>query len=130
MQENLDGLDNVNLINERIDQDKAKGGILAALNQRAAEQDPAALMALIEIYENPSNIDSILKKLFTPEQPAASPEEMAMMQGVMGPGGPGGPGMPALGAGAPEQAPEPVQSVLSRVMGAGETGGAQTVATR
>jgi hypothetical protein len=130
MQENLDGLDNVNLINERIDQDKAKGGILAALNQRASQEDPAALMALIEIYENPSNIDTILKKLFTPEEPAASAGEMAMMQGMMGPGGPGGPGMPALGPGGPEAAPEPVQSVLSRVMGAGETGGAQTVATK
>ena len=133
MQENLDGLENIELINERIDQDKAKSGILAALNARAAEQDPAALMALIEIQENPSKINTILKKLFTPEQPEASQEEMAMMMGGGMPGmpgmGPGG-GMPALGAGAPEAAPPPVQSVLSRVMGAGDSGGVQTVATR
>jgi hypothetical protein len=129
MQENLDGLDNIELINERIDQDKARRSIMQALDARAAQDDPAALMALIEIDADPGKIREILKRLFTPEKPEASPAET--MMGA--PGGPGGlqmPGMPALGPGGPEAPPEPVQSVMSRMMGAGETGGVQTVATR
>ncbi|MCH8189254.1 MAG: hypothetical protein IIB66_11280, partial [Proteobacteria bacterium] len=46
MQENLDGFDNVSLINERIDQDMAKEMLLQSLGMRAQQGDPAADMAL------------------------------------------------------------------------------------
>lgn len=117
LQENLDGLENVSLINERIDQDMAKEQLLGAIGMRAQQQDPAATMALVEIMDKPKGTVETLKKLFTPQEPEMSPEEAAMAQGGMAgmmPGGQGG------------GRPDPVQTVLSRVENEG--GGSQTVA--
>jgi hypothetical protein len=125
LQENLDGLDNISLINERIDQDQAKRMLLEGLGARFGAQDPAAGMALAEIYTNPGEISATLLKLFTPEEPQMSPEEEAMMQGGMG----GPPGMPPGGAppgGAPQSSPESMQTILSMIEGQG--GGVQSVA--
>jgi hypothetical protein len=118
-QENLDGFENVSLINERIDQDQAKEALIAGLGMRFGEKDPAAGLALAEILKTPAKIDETLTKLFTPEKPDMSPEEQAMIQGAMamGPGGPGGEIAPQ---------PEPVQTILSQIEAQG--GGAQTVA--
>jgi len=118
MQENLDGFDNVSLINERIDQDQAKEMLLQSLGQRAAQGDPAADMALIEIMDDPSLTMDTLKKLFTPQEPEMSPEEAAMMQA----GGMGGGGGPDELEGGP---PPAVQTILSQMESAG--GGAQMV---
>ena len=118
-QENLDGLENVSLINERIDQDQSKEMLIQSLGQRAAQGDPAADMALIAILDNPADAVDILKKLFTPQAPEPSPEEMAMMAGQ------GQPGMPP-GAEALEGGPPPsVSTILSQMEAPG--GGAQTV---
>ena len=114
LQENLDGLDNVSLINERIDQDMAKEQMMQGLGQRFAEQDPAAGMALAEILDNPAETTATLKKLFTPQDPAMSPEEEAMAGA--GPGGPEGE------SGGP---PPAVQTILAQMEGAG--GGVQSV---
>jgi len=117
MQENLDGLDNVSLINERIDQDMAKEALINGLGQRFAEQDPAAALALTEILKDPAAAQTTLVKLFTPEEPQMSPEEEAMMMGQ-------GPGQP--GAGAEEMGPPPaVQTILAQMESAG--GGVQSV---
>lgn len=118
--ENLDGVENVSLILERIDEDQAKEQIIAALGARAAEKDPAAFQALIQIMDKPSSTTETLKKLFTAEEPQMSPEEMALAQGGV-PGIPGGPGAEAL----PSGPPPPVQSILAQLEGQG--GGAQTV---
>ncbi len=114
LQENLDGLDNVSLINERIDQDMAKEQMMQGLGQRFAERDPAAAMALVAILSEPSTTTETLKKMFTPEEPQMSPEETAMAQG--GPGGPEGE------SGAP---PPPVQTILAQMESPG--GGVQSV---
>ncbi len=116
MQENLHGLDNVAQINQRIVQDRASDGLFAALEQRAAQNDPAAAMALIEIADKPDQTDNILKKFFTPEDPQLSPAEEAMMaQGQQGVELPG--------------AQPTIQTVLSEMAAGGATrGGAQTVA--
>ena len=114
-QENLDGLANISLINERIDQDMAKESLIQALGQRfGAERDPAAGMALVEIFDKPKTAAETLKKLFTPQEPEMSPEEAAMAQ--MGPGG-----------AAPDQLgpPPAVQTILAQMEGAG--GGVQSV---
>ena len=113
MQENVDGLHNVDLVNERIDQDMAKEQLMQALGGLAANQDPRAQMALVEIMANPGKTEETLKKLFTPEEPQLSPEEEAMIaaQG----GGMGG-----------EMGPPPaVQTILSQLESPG--GGVQTV---
>ena len=116
MQENLDGLDNVSLVNERIDQDMAKEALIQALGDRfGAQQDPAAGLALVEIFTKPSAVGDTLKKLFTPEDPQMSPEEEQMA---------------AMGAGGPSDAvqggpPPPVQTILAQMESAG--GGVQSV---
>lgn len=113
MQENLYGLENANLVNERIDRDDAYDRIMAMLSEAANQGDPAARMALIEIGEKPKEKHDILRKFFTPEEPQMSPEEeqMAMMAG-----------------GAPQGSPESVATVLSRLESSGAAeGGVQTV---
>jgi hypothetical protein len=120
--ENLDGVENVSLILERIDQDQAREQLLQALGQRASENDPAALMALIEIHDQPSGITKTLKKMFTAEEPTMSPEEQAMAAGgLLRPES-------LSGAGSlPSGPPPPVQSILAQMEAPG--GGAQTVGT-
>jgi hypothetical protein len=113
MQENLDGFDNVSLMNERIDQDTAKQMLMESLGSRAQQGDPAADMALVEILDTPAKATETLKKLFTPQEPQMSPEEEAMMAQ----GGPGG----GMQAGPPPA----VQTVLSQMEAQG--GGVQSV---
>ena len=117
LQENLDNFHNVSLINERIDQDMAKEALINALGQRfGAERDPAAGMALVEIFDKPSSAGDTLKKLFTPQEPQMSPEEQ-QMAGMAGMGAPGE---------AAQMGPPPaVQTILAQMEGAG--GGLQTV---
>ena len=117
MQENLDGFDNVSLINERIDQDTAKEMLMQSLGQRASQQDPAANMALVEILDKPSEAVTTLKKIFTPQEPQMSPEEEAMM--AQGAGGPGGP------EGVEGGPPPAVQTILAQMEAPG--GGVQSV---
>ena len=114
LQENLDGLKNPSLINERIDQDMAKEQMMQGLGQRFAEQDPAAAMALTEILETPSGAVNTLKKLFTPQEPEMSPEEQQM---AMAGGGP--PGAEPVGP------PPAIQTVLAQMEAPG--GGVQSV---
>ena len=111
LQENLDNFGNISLVNERIDQDMAKEQMLQGLGQRFAEQDPAAAMALVEILSKPADTTETLKKLFTPQEPQMSPEEMAMA----------GQGMP----GEAEMGPPPaVQTILAQMESPG--GGVQS----
>ena len=120
LQEELDGFHNVSLINERIDQDMAKEALIGGLGERFAQQDAAAGLALVEIFDNPKATGETLKKLFTPEEPQMSPEEQAMMQQQqMGMGGPGGPGGGEMGP------PPAVQTILAQMEAPG--GGVQSV---
>jgi hypothetical protein len=122
MQENLDGLDDVAKINQRINQDRARQDLFAALEQMAAQNDPRAAMVLVEIMDKPDQTVAILKKFFTPQEPEMSPEEQQMAQG----GVPGG----QPGAGGGIGPPPSVQSVLSELEASGVTGGGvQTVQT-
>jgi hypothetical protein len=121
VQENLSGIDDVNQIRERNRRDGAEGQLIQSLAMRAQQGDPAATMALVEIYQNPDDMDTILARFFTPQEPQMSPEEQAMMMGGMG--GPLGPG--AMTAG---NQPPPVSTVLSQLgMGGEVEGGIQTV---
>ena len=119
MQENLDGFDNVSLINERIDEDMAKEMLIQGLGQRFAANDPAAGLALTEIMTDPGEANTTLMKLFTPREPQMSPEEQAMAMGLGGPGGSGGP------QGAEAGPPPAVQTILAQMESEG--GGVQSV---
>jgi hypothetical protein len=118
MQENLDGLDDVQKINQRINQDRARQDLFTALEMMASQGDPRAAMVLVEIMDKPDQTVTILKKFFTPQEPQMSPEEEQMAQA----GGP--PGATGMGPGPS------VQSVLTELEGSGTTGGGvQTVQT-
>ena len=115
MQENLDGFDNVSLINERIDQDMAKEMLFQSLGAKSQQGDPAADMALVEILDKPSGTVTTLKKIFTPQESQMSPEEQAMAQGG------GGPGEASTGP------PPAVKTVLAQMESEGGGGGVMSV---
>lgn len=121
-QENLSGLGNVELVNERILKDTAEQGLMEMLGQKALQGDPAATMALVEINRNPKDSEKILAKFFTPEEPQVSPEQQALMAQAQAGGQPGAAG------GAPGGVPPDVATVLSRLEQSGNVaGGVQTV---
>lgn len=80
LQNNMDGLDNIPVINERIRKEKAENLLFETLLARANQGDAQATMAVVEIYKNPDDMQTIMNKYFTPEEPQMSPEEMALMQ--------------------------------------------------
>jgi hypothetical protein len=99
---------------------------LYELLRQESLENPAAKQALVEVMANPGDEVEILEKYFGAPDPAeAAAMEQAMMaqqQAAMG----GGPvGVPQGGA------PEPIQSVLSRIEGSGAVdGGVQSVAVQ
>jgi hypothetical protein len=130
-QENIDGLDDAATVRKRTRKEKAEKALYRIIEMAAAQpQNPMqpnpdikkAQMALIELYKNPDDIEEILEKFYTPNEPEMSPEEQAMLgQGVPDPMA------AAFGGGG---APPNVQTVLSRLnMGGAAEGGSQTVAT-
>jgi hypothetical protein len=50
------------------------------LLQNSQQGDKAAMMAVVEIYNNPKQMGSILEKYFTAQGEEPSPEEQALMQ--------------------------------------------------
>ena len=76
---------------------------------QAAQGNPKATMAAIEIKKNPQNMNKILEKFYTPEGDEMSPEEAQIAQAA-GPQGPQGP-------------PPGLQQVLAQV--AAQQGGGQ-----
>ena len=117
-QENLDGLENVSLINERIDSDMAKEMLITALGQRSGERDPMADAALLAIMKDPKDTDNVLEELLKP--PEMDPA-MAGMDPAMA-------GMAGGGEAIPPGGPPPgVQTILSQMETPGGGGGAMTV---
>ena len=87
---------------------------MQGLGQRFGERDQAAGMALVAIFDNPTDTTDTLKKLFTAEDPQMSPEEQMMMQQGMG-------GQEGVEGGPPPA----VQTVLAQMEAQG--GGVQSV---
>src|SRR6056300_921118 len=81
LQENMDGLDNISQINSRINAERAENVLFESLMAQAAQGNPKATMAAIEIKKNPQNINKILEKFYTPEGDEMSPEEEALAAG-------------------------------------------------
>jgi len=91
LQENMDGLDNITKIQQRISAEKAETVLFESLMAQAAQGNPKATLAAIEIRKNPQKMSEILDKFYTAEGEEPSEEEMALM-GQGGPQIPGGPG--------------------------------------
>jgi hypothetical protein len=80
LQDNIDGLENIAKVQERIRKNKAETVLFESVLSRSAQGDAAATMAVIAIYDNPNAMTDILKQFYTPEEPQLSPEQMAMIQ--------------------------------------------------
>ena len=83
LQDNIDGLENIAKVQERIRKNKAEQVLFDSILARSAQGDPAATMAAIAIYEYPTAITDIMKQFYTPQDPQMSPEEEAMIQQQM-----------------------------------------------
>ena len=83
LQDNIDGLENIAKVQERIRKSKAEQVLFDSILARSAQGDPAATMAAIAIYEYPSAITEIMKQFYTPQEPQMTPEEEAMIQQQM-----------------------------------------------
>ena len=90
LQENMDGLDNISKIQNRISAERAETVLFESLMAQAAQGNPKATMAAIEIRKNPQNMSGILDKYYTPEgdevseaeeQLIAEPQQAAGRQG-------------------------------------------------
>ena len=95
LQDNIDGLENIAKVQERIRKNKAEGVLFDSILARSAQGDPSATMAAIAIYENPNAITEIMKQFYTPEEPQMSPEQEAMIQQQLLAQG-GGQGVPTM----------------------------------
>jgi len=80
MQQEMDGLENLTQINERITKQRTEEILYQMLLQNSQQGDKAAMMAVVEIYNSPKQMGSILDKYFTAQGEEPSPEEQALMQ--------------------------------------------------
>jgi hypothetical protein len=112
LQENMDGLDNITKIKDRINAEKAETVLFESLMSQAAQGNPQATIAAIEIRKNPQNMTDILDKFYTAEGEEPSEEELALLGQQGGPQIPSGPGgglpgleqvLGAIGQGPPPQ---------------------------
>ena len=112
LQENMDGLDNITKIKDRINAEKAETVLFESLMSQAAQGNPQATLAAIEIRKNPQNMTEILDKFYTAEGEEPSQEELALLGQQGGPQIPTGPGgglpgleqvLGAIGQGPPPQ---------------------------
>ena len=79
LQENLDGLENISAIQQRINAEKAETVLFESLMAQAAEGNAQATLAAIEIRKNPHKMSEILDKYYTAQGEEPTPEELAMM---------------------------------------------------
>jgi len=93
LQDNIDGLENIAKVQERIRKNKAESVLFDSILARSSQGDPAATMAAIAIYEYPNEVTEIMKQFYTPEEPQMTPEQEALIQQQMAQamGGQGGP---------------------------------------
>ena len=99
-QQEMDGLENLSQINERIVKEKTEDILYQTLLQQSQSGDKAAMMAVVEIYNNPKDIGIILEKYFTAQGKEPTPEEQAVLQQQGVPQQAGPPNLAALLGGA------------------------------
>ena len=81
LQENLDGLDNLTTVNNRITKEKADKILFDTLLAQAQQGDPKATMAVVQIRKNPDDMQNILDKFFTAEEPEIPTAEQELLGG-------------------------------------------------
>ena len=91
LQENLDGLDNIVRVNERITREKADKVLFDTLLTLSQQGDQRATLAIVEIRKNPGDVENILDKFFTPQEPQMTEEEISFVGEQVGPAPQGSP---------------------------------------
>ena len=81
LQENLDGLDNLSAVNSRITKEKADKVLFDTLLAQAQQGDTKATMAVVQIRKNPDDMQNILDKFFTAEEPEIPVAEQELLGG-------------------------------------------------
>ena len=81
LQENLDGLDNLANVNSRITKEKADKVLFDTLLAQAQQGDTKATMAVVQIRKNPDDMQNILDKFFTAEEPEIPVAEQELLGG-------------------------------------------------
>jgi len=79
LQENMDGLENISKIQNRVNKERAETVLFETLMAQAAQGDQKALIAAIEIRKNPQRMSEILDKYYTAEGEEPSEEELALL---------------------------------------------------
>ena len=79
MQEEMDGLQDLTKINDRITKERAERVLFESLLARSQQGDMQAMAAITEIYRNPNKIDNILEEFFS-EQVEAQQAAVAQQQ--------------------------------------------------
>jgi len=114
LQENLDGLDNISQIQNRVNAEKAETVLFEALMAQAAQGNIKASIAAKEIRKNPQNMTQILDEFYTEEevqsqelqaQAAAAPAEQDIASVLAQLGGGLPPEQLAAGPGIPPGVP-------------------------
>ena len=82
MQEEMDGLDNLQMINDRITKEKAERVLFESLLAQAQQGNMQAMTSLTSIYKDPKNMVEILESFFADVQEEQE-EQQAMMQQAM-----------------------------------------------
>lgn len=114
--EQLDGLENLTRIEDRIRAEQVESTLFGAMVS-GQPMDPRVAMTLIELLPA-SSVKETLRRFWTPDDPQMSPEQEAMVAPPPAPPVPTGPG-----GGPPD-----VATVLSRLTSSGDVaGGVQTV---
>jgi hypothetical protein len=80
LQDNIDGLENVAKVQDRIRKNKAEQVLFDSILARSSQGDSQATMAAIAIYENPGQVLDVFRQFYTPQEPQMTPEQMAMIQ--------------------------------------------------
>ena len=80
LQENLDGLDNISQIQNRVNAEKAETVLFEALMSQAAQGNIKASLAAKEIRKNPQNMTEILDEFYTEEEVEAQEQQQAAAQ--------------------------------------------------
>ena len=105
LQENMDGLENITKIQQRVNKERAETVLFETLMAQASQGDQKALIAAIEIRKNPQKMSEILDKYYTAEGEEPSEEELALIAAQQQP----------QAGGVPQGPPPGLAQVLSQV---------------
>ena len=105
LQENMDGLENITKIQQRVNKERAETVLFETLMAQASQGDQKALVAAIEIRKNPQRMSEILDKYYTAEGEEPSEEELALIAAQQAP----------QAGGVPQGPPPGLAQVLSQV---------------